>query len=405
MTNGYDKTTPEGTRDLLFQECDKQEGMQQKLMGYFRACGYRKVQTPTLEYYDVFANSAARLPQESMYKLTDNSGRILVVRPDCTVPIARLVATRLREHPLPLRLFYNQNIFKISPDKSGRSNEINQLGVELVGTDSPKADLEILTLAANALKISGRHFHIEICHIGFFKELIEALPAADGQKEMIRQFVEQKNYAALNDQLQDYSDHPAAKALKALPRLFGGEEVLQAALECYDTPKSRETLRYLESIYRILSNMGLEGKVMLDLGLVNQAEYYTGVIFHGYVEDMGKPVLSGGRYDGLISGFDSAKAFPATGFGIDIDMLASINGTARMDSSATPRRLLHSDASHFEAVLKLLDSWRAMGIISECSLFATAKEAREYATAQGIPELWILGADGEMETIYLEVKA
>lgn len=179
----YDKVTPDGTRDLLFDECVSREEVVSRLTAMFRSRGYRQVITPAIEFYDVFGSSAAHFPQENMYKLSDTRGRLMVVRPDCTIPIARLVATRLTGMPMPLRLYYCENVYRVEHTMRGKPSEIYQAGVELIGSNSLRSDLEIVELAASGLSdINGESFRIELCHIGYFKALIDSLDARRGHQ-------------------------------------------------------------------------------------------------------------------------------------------------------------------------------------------------------------------------------
>lgn len=120
----YDLLTPEGTRDQLFDECLAKRTIQEKLRKIFTAYGYSEVITPGLEFYDVFNSKTRYFPPETMYKLVDGKNRLMVMRPDNTMPIARLAATRLREEKLPLKLYYNQSIFMVNPKNSGRDDDL-----------------------------------------------------------------------------------------------------------------------------------------------------------------------------------------------------------------------------------------------------------------------------------------
>ena len=143
----YDLITPEGTRDLLFDECVARKEAEDKLRAVFTAHGYSEVITPALEFYDVFNNKTRSFRQEDMYKLTDGKGRLMVMRPDSTMPIARIVATRLRDGVFPLKLFCSQNIYRCNPKMAGRDDEFMQSGVEIIGGDEKRSDLEALSLA------------------------------------------------------------------------------------------------------------------------------------------------------------------------------------------------------------------------------------------------------------------
>ena len=225
----YDKITPDGTKDLLFGECEQRSQVTKTLKDLFTAQGYRRVMTPALEFYDVFGKSAAKyLPKESMYKLTDHKGRLMVLCPDCTVPVARLTATRLKGMPMPLRLFYNHNIYRMFPELKGKSTEINQVGIELIGGEKLRSDLEVVELAARCLSTIGNgKYRLELCDIGYFKAIMNSLDVDEDTKEEIRYQIEQKNYASLTDMLGKYKDSKAAQALLKLPRLFGGAEVFE----------------------------------------------------------------------------------------------------------------------------------------------------------------------------------
>ena len=162
----YAKVTPEGSRDLLFEECDDRRRVENALTGLYEANGYRKVITPTLEFFDVFNSGDAGLDADEMYKLTDNRGRTTVLRPDNTLPIARLVATRLSEDAFPVRLYYNQSVFVRTKELAGRTDEVAQSGIELIGDGSMAADIQVITLACRAMQSTVPGFKIELGHAG-----------------------------------------------------------------------------------------------------------------------------------------------------------------------------------------------------------------------------------------------
>ncbi len=301
----YDRITPEGTKDLLFQECAAQKKIIEMLRATFEKKGYHEVVTPGFEFYDVFSSNSMYFPQESMYKLIDHKGRLLAMRPDSTIPIARLTATKLKGHTLPIRLYYAQRIYRQQPELRGRSSEIMQMGIELVGLSTFESDIEILTAGMEALtSCCTDDFRIELGHIGIYKLLMDDLNTATEQKEAIHSLIASKNYAGLSDILETFPESKTTEILKELPKLFGGREALEKARELFNgyNEKLLEMLSYLERIFQGLVDLGLD-KVMIDFGLVHQAEYYSSLIFRGYVSSAGEPVLSGGRYDELFKDF------------------------------------------------------------------------------------------------------
>ena len=386
----YDKITPDGTKDLLFGECDQRSQVTKTLKDLFTAQGYRRVMTPALEFYDVFGRAAKYLPKETMYKLTDHKGRLMVLCPDCTVPVARLTATRLKGMPMPLRLFYNHNIYRMFPELKGKSAEINQVGIELIGGERLRSDLEVVELAARSLDlIGGGKYRLELCHIGYFKAIMNSLDVDEELKEEIRYQIEQKNYASLTDILGEYKDSKAARALLKLPRLFGGAEVFEKAYELFDENGAKESLDYLKGVYEYLQELGLGNKVIIDLGLVNLAEYYTGIIFRGYFQGIGEQVLSGGRYDMLLKEFGEDQC--SIGFGINVDMASQ---KVKPMSESIPEVLVFApDMQYMAKAVCHRRELESQGILTENCVFDTMEEAFDYAKMRGIPKVHLVGED------------
>ncbi|MBR2133147.1 MAG: ATP phosphoribosyltransferase regulatory subunit [Eubacterium sp.] len=319
----YSRITPQGSRDLLFEECDDRRKAEQILSALFKENNYRKVMTPTIEYLDVFENDNLGIETEEMYMLSDNHGRTTVLRPDNTAPIARLVATRLSDSDFPVRLYYNQTVFVRNKQLAGRTDEIEQSGVELIGDGSTDADIEVISMAYEALKRSKvNSFKLELCHAGFFNAILDKMSLKPSQKADICSLIEGKNYSALNDLLDKIGDSPETQVIRKLPRLFGGVAVIDEAKKLYSDTAAVEALDYLKDIYEILCSAGLGDNILIDLSLVNRSNYYTGVIFRGYTEGSGVTILSGGRYDNLISEFGLDA--PAIGFGVDVTALCDV---------------------------------------------------------------------------------
>ena len=311
--------TPEGTRDRLFSECLERRQVQSVLVELFRRRGYTEVITPEVEFYDLFVQSGNPIPQESMLKIIDRSGKIMVMRPDCTAPIARVAATRLKSQPPPQRLYYDQTVFRDRPAHAGGSREIAQCGVELIGAVGDKADLEMVAMAVDSLRACGLgRFHIELGHAGFYRALAGRMKMGPDGLERLRGAIEGKNFALLNDLLEPYRGEEAYAALRRLPYLFGGVEVLD---EAQILAGPCDSLDFLRRLYGELSAAGYGDHVRFDLGLVHQLDYYTGLVFRGYAEGAGAPVLSGGRYDGLMEQF--GRKAEAIGFAVDVDAVGA----------------------------------------------------------------------------------
>ena len=313
----YRRITPEGSRDFLFEECDDRRIVEHTLSDLFNEGGYRKVLTPAIEFFDVFKSDNTGIQAEEMFKLTDSKGRTTVLRPDNTMPIARMVATRLCPEDFPVRLYYNQSVFIRNKDLAGKPNEIAQSGIEFIGDDSIEADLEVIKLAIESLKrCKLNSFKLEIGNAAFFNAILSKMNIDDSQRADICNLIEEKNYAVLGDFLDKLGDSREARVIKMLPRLFGGAEVIEQAKKLYADKDAVEALGYLKKVYDALCDEGFGDSIMIDLGLVNRSDYYTGVIFHGYAEGSGLTILSGGRYDNLLGQFGLPA--PAIGFGVEV---------------------------------------------------------------------------------------
>ncbi len=388
------RNTPEGTRDLLFEECIARRETESTLSDLFLQRGFSEVMTPGMEYYDLFEGGGHPiLPAESMYKLVDGKGRLLVMRPDSTMPIARLTAARLQNASLPLRLYYMQDVYHLNHGMTGRNDQEFQAGIELIGAAGERADLEVISLAAESLRqCRVENFRLEIGHIGFFHALMEELAVDEETRDEIRTTIETKNYAALGGLLDMLPASEAADAIRRLPRLFGGEEILQAAASLCHGKQTKEALDYLAKLYTMLCVLGLKDTVTIDLGLVHRNEYYTGVIFRGYVEGSGDTVISGGRYDTLLSRFGTD--LPATGFGVNVDALTKVllDGGA-VDPPMPPEILVHAQPGYETAALQKLNELCGEGILCEFSVFETLEQAQQYAADRCIARVFSVGKE------------
>ncbi|MBQ1211072.1 MAG: ATP phosphoribosyltransferase regulatory subunit [Clostridia bacterium] len=384
-------TTPSGMQDLLFEESRARREVEKKLTDLFSGRGFAEVMTAGMEFYRTVAASSAAMPEEELYKLTDTRGRLLVARPDNTIPIARMVATRLRGETFPVRLYYAQNVYTLNHGLYGHRDEEFQVGVELLGAGGAKADLEMIALAASAMKAcSAGDFRLEIGHADVFNSLITELSVSEEDRAAIRVLIENKNYAALNTALDALEESDAVRAIRLLPRLFGGEEVLDTLRPLITNAAALSALESLSSLYRSLVSLGLGEQLMIDLGMVHRNNYYTGVIFRGYLEGSGETVLSGGRYDNLLARYGADM--PAIGFAIHVDSVTKVLQTQGA-SRPVPQVLIHADCGFETAALAEAEAMLADGVICEVSPFETAEEARAYAEARGISRLWTVGEE------------
>ena len=353
--------------------------------------------TPTVEFFDVFNRESSGYSPENLYSLTDSYGRLLVLRPDSTLPIARMAATRLQNGVLPLRLYYSQNVFLRQKNLTGRSDEAPQSGIELMGVGGMRADLEVITTAVEAIECcTAADFKLEIGHAGFFKDLCGKLNADDDTVGAIYDCVESRNFVSLNNILDSIGKSDITECIRNLPRYFGGIEVIEKAEKIGLDNEGKESLKYLAKLYTQLEKIGLANKVIIDLSLVNRTNYYTGIIFKGYLQGSGVPVVSGGRYDLLSREF--GKDMPSTGFGVETGVLASVMlSRNEVEKEAYPQVIVWGDDGYITNALEYSKTLRNRGIFCEISDFATAHETREYAKSKGFASVCIIDENGMSE--------
>lgn len=393
----YSKITPEGTKDYLALESRAIRCAEKRLSSVFKSKGYEKVKTPTIEFFDVFNRESSGYNPEDLYSLTDSYGRLLVLRPDSTLPIARLVSTRFQNARLPLRLYYNQNVFLRQKNLTGRSDEAVQSGIELMGAYGLRADLEVITTAVEAIEsCTSADFKLEIGHAGFFKELCNKLNVSDETVSEIYDCVESRNFVSLNNILDKIGKSDITDCIRNLPRYFGGLEIIEKAKEIDLGDEGQKSLDYLKELYILLCKAGLEDKIVIDLSLVNRTNYYTGIIFKGYLQGSGVSVVSGGRYDSL--GAEFGRDMPSTGFGIETGALATVMlNRNELDNEKLPEIIVFGEKDYITDALAYSKELRAKGIYCENSTFETIEETKEYAKTKNISKICIIDTNGVRE--------
>ncbi len=400
------KNIPEGMRDMIEAENRPVKVLGEKLVSMYENAGYMNVVTPTLEYFDVFNFDNQTIPEENMFKLTDKSGRLVVLRPDNTTPMARIAATRFKNAVLPIKLCYNQNVFRMSGGYSGKRSEFAQTGIEIIGGNTQRADLEVITTAIRTLReISTFYggsatYKLEIGHIGFCKALLESLGLKEEQLEIVRKYVGAKNSSSLDVLSEDSeSMRNAASIVRKIPTLYGSKQVIEDARRiCQGVEEANHTLDYLESMYDILDENGFSENISIDLAIVNDMEYYTGIVFKGYIEYAGEPVLSGGRYDGLLSNFDCEEK--ATGFGVNLSIVTDkLTRAIGLNLERKKQILVHyEDTSLLSKAQNYMENSKDVCELSCCD---TLDKAIEYAKSVGIEKVVLVTKSLIKEVMFL----
>ena len=291
--------TPWGFRDILPEEAQAREEIALTVKGCFREHHYLPVETPLLE--DKGSLEEGGRIADTPFKLFDDDGRLLVVRPDNTLPIVRLVSTRMRAADLPLRLRYEAPVVRECQRNAGGSRQFTQLGFELIGAGDTAGDVEIVSLVAEAVrKLALPDARIIAGSVRPFKELLAACEDRELAAEALR-CVHANDFVGLDARVAASTESDAVRAaISELPRLHGGAEVLDrvdALLEAAGivAPLTRELRALVEGLApedaQVLS---------FDFSIMNFFDYYTGLVFKAYAGGLPDPVGSGGRYDSIL---------------------------------------------------------------------------------------------------------
>lgn len=314
--------TPEGVRDIYNSECATKLMLQQKLHHVLEHYGFRDIQTPSFEFFDIFSQERGTVSSKDMYKFFDREGNTLVLRPDITPSIARCAAKYYKDENFPIRLCYVGNTFINNSSYQGKLKEVTQLGAELINDDGIEADAEMLALTIECLLQSGlKEFQVEIGDADFFRALIEEAGIEEEEEiTKLRLLIEKKNMFGVEEMVKakDINNQLKEIFLK-LPELFGTMDILSYAKDLTHNSRAVKAIERLEKLYNILIDYGYETYVTFDLGMLSKYNYYTGIIFKAYTYGTGDAIATGGRYDNLVGQF--GKEAPAIGLAIVIDQL------------------------------------------------------------------------------------
>lgn len=346
--------TPEGVRDIYGEEKAKKTVVERLLHEKITGYGYRDIQTPTFEFFDVFSKEVGTTPSRELYKFFDKEGNTLVLRPDFTPPIARCAAKYFMDEDVPIRFCYQGNTFTNTSQLQGKLKEVTQMGAELIGDGSVQADAEMIAMTIEALYHAGlSDFQLSVGNLEYFKGIC-AEAGLDEETELeLREFISGKNYFGAEELLDRVGVHKKDKELLLkVGDLFGTVSILEDAKKAVSNKRSRHAIERLEKVYRTLVDYGVEKYVSFDLGMLSKYNYYTGIIFKGYTYGVGDAIVKGGRYDSLLGRFGKEAA--AIGFVIVVDDLLAAMGRQNVIISGIeePVKLYYTEETFKEKLME-----------------------------------------------------
>jgi ATP phosphoribosyltransferase regulatory subunit len=305
---------PPGTRDVLPDEMDELRAMTGRMAAGFADAGYGEVYTPALEYAQTFAR-ANLAGTEPAYRVFDEQGGGFVLRPDMTVPIARLAASRYADAEPPLRFSYCAHVYRGVRPQRGQSREFLQVGIELLGLGGAEGTVEVLTVLCAALDAAGlTDYRIALGDAALYPSLLHAVGVAPEAQETIISELADGDFVGVGREVRALGlSEDETELLLALASSRGGPEVLDG-LE----GRLHEALAPLRDVHERL-NPAVAERIIFDLGLVRSLGYYTGAVFQVYDPAYGMPIGGGGRYDELLGSF--GRPLPAVGFALNVERL------------------------------------------------------------------------------------
>ncbi len=310
---------PRGVADYLPSRAAGIAAIESQVLRVAAAWGFLRIIPPALEFEDVLATGMGEGLRSRTFRFDDwQSGRMLAIPPDITPQIARIVATRLRGQPLPHRICYSGRVLRHAELQSGRNREIFQAGVELIGLDSPEADAEMVAMAVEVMQGLGiADFTVDLGQVAFCRGIFEACGLSGEPLAQLQEAVACKDTSTVARLVAKYEvAGQSRQELLAMPRLFGGCEVLDEAARVVQNDHSRRALANLREVVAILELHGVARYLTIDLGETRGLDYHTGLTFEGFAPGIGEALFSGGRYDGLTTRYGLCA--PATGFTCNI---------------------------------------------------------------------------------------
>lgn len=374
------KQLPSGMQDKLFRRAEGVYDLEHQISNMLKSRGFQRIETPTIEFAELFDDK----PQESLYRFFDNQGRLLVLRPDMTLPVGRVVSTTKVE--LPLKLSYSGKVFRYHDEMKGLQNEITQIGIEIMGFSSLKSEYEAILSACTVLEsLELPNFFIEMGHAKLIDAIFNELPLDTmGEKQLYKALIN-RNMSELRELTKKYpSDLDGL--VSELPTLFGEiHSTVNRAKELL--PSSHLIVSYLDELI-ILSELfskDVQKRLRIDLGMVRSMDYYTGVMFAGYGEGIPDSFLNGGRYDDLLEHFGIENAY-SVGWAMNLESIFDLLYKYKEKETAL-RKMIYVDEL---TQLKTIDGLEKE---VELSLFGSLKETKEFAKKWGYEEIWYFKGD------------
>jgi ATP phosphoribosyltransferase regulatory subunit len=374
----------EGVRDILPTELRRRRAIYKRIRKVFENEDFREVITPTLESLELYTGIEGVIDKSEMFKVVDENGQILVLRPDVTMPIARLAATRFQDTPRPLKFSYLTTAYQSKNSQSLSLKEKTQAGVEMIGSDKLFADIEMIALLIKTMQaVHIENPLIDIGHADLINEIFCEMELKDEEKEQLLSLLSAKNKVEIKRYLQNIEiDEESKEILLEISTLFGSpDEVIPTLKSLPLSSEAHQEVLKLEKFFNKLEELDLLENITFDPMLISRHGYYTGIIFKGYAGSHNALLAIGGRYDNLTEKFGQGE--PAVGFALEIENILEYLNKTHYDFEAQNERVIinYNNEDNFSTAYQLAEKLRAKDYIVE--IFEKIKK-NEYIEFQGI---------------------
>ena len=366
--------TPDGFTDQLPGVCAFKRELEARLRNLFLMNGYDEIETPGIEYFDVYKSFVA---EEELYKFTDGKGRLLCTRYDGTIPVARYAAGR--NDTLPMRLSYIENMYRAGQIGGGKQSGFTQAGIELLGASGSKSDAEVLALAIkSALELGLTDLQVSVGQVQFFKGLSRQLGLSGETIAKVKAAISNRDSVTIEKLDLSREDKDT---LLMITECGGTYDTIDTMLPRVTDEGAKAALGNIKEILDIMERYGYLKYVSVDLGLIESIDYYTGMVFKGYTYEVGFPVFGGGRYDDVSKTF--GKDMAAVGFSISLTL--AITALMRQDKFTPAAGATVIVGGDFERAIATAEALRAEGTAAVLDTTGmTEEELDAYAKARGI---------------------
>jgi histidyl-tRNA synthetase len=362
-------TLPRGTRDFIPEDMEKRRHLEHLMRSTFLSYGYREIQTPTFEELQLFTAKSGDAIIDELYSFQDKGGRDLALRPELTAPVIRCYVDKLQMEPKPLKLFYFGNCYRYDRPQKGRYREFQQAGCELIGTNTPEAQAELIALAYTILTTTGlKNITLRIGNLSLLKGMFDDLHLLPSQQQQLIPLIDKGEFEDVSLLLHDF--HLSEDNATLLLELLQSTELstVQQLIGSRDT--LQEELTHLHKLIDLLTSAFSLPHCMLNLAIVRGLDYYKGMVFEIEAPALGaeKQLCGGGAYElvPLFGGRDT----PTTGFAIGFDrtLLALELEQHTFPQSRLDAYIIPVNEDMITPALKLTQNLRQQGYIVDIDL-------------------------------------